>query len=190
MGKSNQAVVETISGKIEGRHQDRLYVFKGIPYAAPPVGERRWLPPQPVMPPLGVREAMNFGPIAPQAVVPNPVMQRAEQPQSEDCLYLNIWSPGTDNGLRPVLVWIHGGGFNMGSGSEENYAGNTLAARGDVVVVTINYRIGLLGCLISCLFWGVSDFRLFVWCGIGVYLPKSTLRKRKRWSSKSCVGFR
>jgi para-nitrobenzyl esterase len=146
---SKKAVIGTKSGKIEGSYQDGLYVFKGIPYAAPPVGERRWLPPQPVKPWKGVRQAQTFGTIAPQNVMEIRVMQasRVDEPQSEDCLYLNIWSPGLDDARRPVLVWVHGGAFTMGSGSQAMHAGDKLAAHGDVVVVTINYRLGLLGFL-------------------------------------------
>jgi para-nitrobenzyl esterase len=149
MSKSKKAVIETKSGKVEGSFQDGLYVFKGIPYAAPPVGKLRWLPPQPVKPWKGIRQANNFSTIAPQNVMENTFMQelRVEEPQSEDCLYLNIWSPGLDDARRPVLVWIHGGAFNMGSGSQPMSTGSKLAARGDVVVVTINYRLGLLGFL-------------------------------------------
>ena len=149
MSKNKEAIVETNSGKIEGIYQDGLYVFKGIPYSAPPVGERRWLPPQPAESWNGVRQAQTFGAIAPQNVMENIVIRelRVEEPQSEDCLYLNIWSPRLDDARRPVLVWIHGGAFNMGSGSGPMSNGSKLAAHGDVVVVTINYRLGLLGFL-------------------------------------------
>ncbi|MFB0559418.1 MAG: carboxylesterase/lipase family protein [Dehalococcoidales bacterium] len=149
MSKKQETVIETKSGKIEGSYEGGLYVFKGIPYAAPPVGERRWLPPQPVEPWRGVRQAKTFGTIAPQNVMEIKVMQasRVEEPQSEDCLYLNIWSPGLDDARRPVLVWIHGGAFVIGSGSQAMHAGDKLAAYGDVVVVTTNYRLGLLGFL-------------------------------------------
>jgi para-nitrobenzyl esterase len=147
MSKKGDVVVDTTSGKIEGLYQDNLYVFKGIPYAAPPVGERRWLTPQAVEPWKGILKAQTLAAIAPQIVIDSPVLKRVPQAQSEDCLYLNVWSPGLDNRRRPVLVWIHGGAFCMGSGSEENFTRNTLAARGDLVVVTINYRLGLLGFL-------------------------------------------
>lgn len=149
MSKSTEKIVETKAGKIEGTQREDLYVFKGIPYAAPPVGERRWLPPEPVEPWSGVRQAQSFGRIAPQNVTELSIFQesRVEEPQSEDCLYLNIWSPGLDDARRPVLFWIHGGGFTMGSGSGPVYKGSTLATRGNVVVVTINYRLGSLGFL-------------------------------------------
>ena len=149
MSKNKKAVVETKSGKIEGSYKQDLYIFKGIPYAAPPIRERRWLPPGPVKPWKGVRQASTFGAIAPQNVRGFSIIKdyRAEEPQNEDCLYLNVWSPGLDSTHRPVLVWIHGGAFNAGSGSQPMYTGSTLALRGDVVVVTTNYRLGVLGFL-------------------------------------------
>jgi para-nitrobenzyl esterase len=149
MSGKEKAVVEINAGKIKGSYQQRLYLFKGIPYAAPPVGERRWLPPEPVKPWGGVYHAQSFGKAAPQNNLGPPVAQdfKMNDPQSEDCLYLNIWSPGLDDSRRPVLVWIHGGAFIMGSGSQEIYDGSTLAQRGNVVIVTINYRLGTLGFL-------------------------------------------
>jgi para-nitrobenzyl esterase len=140
-------LVETKSGVVQGQFQDGLYVFKGIPYAAPPVSESRWLPPQPLKPWSGVRSAQNYGTIAPQNSGGRSTTSenRLEEPQSEDCLYLNIWTPGTDAAKRPVMVWIHGGAFNRGSGSSLQYTGNKLSKRGDTVIVTINYRLGCLG---------------------------------------------
>lgn len=145
-------IVETSAGKVEGLEQDRLKVFKGIPYAAPPIGDRRWLPPQPLEAWTGVRQAQSFGKVAPQ----NPSAPEVAAlfpgfdiagPQSEDCLYLNVWSPGLDDARRPVMVWIHGGGFTIGASSQEPYEGSTLAKRGDVVLVSINYRLGPFGFL-------------------------------------------
>ena len=142
------AIAETTAGKIEGTEEDGLCVFRGVPYAAPPIGDLRFRAPQPPQPWDGVRDTKAFSPIAPQ--VPNPVLEDLlpspdpPQPQSEDCLYLNVWTPGL-NGARPVMVWIHGGAFTIGSGSEEYYDGANLAARGDVVIVTINYRLGAFG---------------------------------------------
>jgi para-nitrobenzyl esterase len=150
MSDTNNAIVATKSGKIEGFYQQGLYVFKGIPYAAPPIGELRWLPPQPIKPWEGIRKADNFGKIAPQnrGMLDDIIPELATQePQSEDCLFLNIWSPGLDHERRPVMVWIHGGAFVMGSGSNSAYDGGTLSARGDTVIVTINYRLGPLGFL-------------------------------------------
>jgi para-nitrobenzyl esterase len=140
--------VRTRFGTLEGLVLDGLFVFRGIPYAAPPVGPLRWRPPSPPTAWSGVRTAFSFGPIAPQNRTFGgfPGFTSAE-PQDEDCLYLNIWTPGLDDARRPVLVWIHGGVFNAGAGSLPAYDGSRLAARGDVVVVTINYRLGMLGFL-------------------------------------------
>src|SRR4030043_1519504 len=150
MTKSDNAVIETKFGKIEGSYQQGLYVFKGIPHAHPPIKEFRWLPPQPVKPWEGVRQAKNFREIAPQnrGMLDDIIPELATQePQSEDCLFLNIWGHGLDNERRPVMVWIHGGAFSIGSGSNSAYNGSTLSARGNVVIVTINYRLGPLGFL-------------------------------------------
>ncbi len=142
------ANVETTSGKIEGVFRKGLYVFRGVPYAAPPVAKRRWLPPGPPEPWGGVRPAQEFAPNAPQAPVGIQLLEPQEkQPQSEDCLYLNIWTPGLDGAKRPVMVWFHGGGFTTGAGSWLAYNGRILSTRGDVVIVTINYRLGVLGFL-------------------------------------------
>ena len=142
-----RVLVELTSGKLEGSREESGYIFRGVPYAAPPVGERRWLPPQPVEPWPGIRPAWEYGTIAPQNVMPGGPKIRLEQEQAEDCLYLNIWTPGLDNARRPVMLWLHGGGFTGGSGSDALYEGGSLSARGDVVVVTINYRLGVLGFL-------------------------------------------
>ena len=143
------AIAETAAGSVGGFEEDGLCVFRGIPYAAPPVGELRFRAPQPHPGWEGVRDAGDFGAIAPQ--ISNDGLEELlgsfPQPQSEDCLFLNVWTPGVDGARRPTLVWIHGGGFTIGSGSEPYYAGATLADRGDVVVVTINYRLGALGFL-------------------------------------------
>ena len=144
------AIAQTTAGTIEGSEENGLCVFRGVPFAAPPVGELRFKAPQPVEPWDGVRDARSFGPISLQA--PNEMLEALlppsdpPQPQSEDCLYLNVWTPGLD-GARPVMVWIHGGAFTIGSGSEDYYDGANLASRGDVVIVTINYRLGALGFL-------------------------------------------
>ena len=144
------ATAQTTAGTIEGTEENGLCVFRGVPFAAPPVGDLRFKAPQPVEPWDGVREAKSFGPISLQA--PNEMLEALlppsdpPQPQSEDCLYLNVWTPGLD-GARPVMVWIHGGAFTIGSGSEDYYDGANLASRGDVVIVTINYRLGALGFL-------------------------------------------
>jgi para-nitrobenzyl esterase len=120
-----------------------------VPYAAPPTGARRWAPPAPPEPWTGVRPAQRFGPAAHQNPIPLDILPafNVGDELSEDCLYLNVWTPGLDSARRPVLVWIHGGGFVIGSGAQSLYDGATLAQRGDCVVVTINYRLGPLGFL-------------------------------------------
>jgi para-nitrobenzyl esterase len=120
--------------------------FKGIPYAAPPVGPLRWRPPEPVAPWSGVRRSDLFGPNAMQGIVFSDIDPRPAG-ISEDCLYLNIWTPTVATAERlPVMVWIHGGGFAVGSGAEPRYDGANLAARG-LVVVTLNHRLNALGFL-------------------------------------------
>ena len=139
-------VVDSPAGVAEGRSEGASNVFKGLPYAAPPVGAARWTPPQPLPRWSGVREAARFGPACYQ-LKSGPGNIYADDPpaMSEDCLSLNIWSP-TKAHDAPVLLWIHGGALSGGSGSESIYDGGKLAARG-VVVVSINYRLGVLGYL-------------------------------------------
>jgi para-nitrobenzyl esterase len=139
-------IVETARGRVSGVTQRGFHAFLGVRYAASTAGAMRWRPPAPPEPWAGVREADHFGPIAPQ----NPglvsrLFGSAGDESSEDCLSLNLWTPGP--GRRPVLVWLHGGGFTTGSGSLPLYDGAELARRGDVVVVTLNYRLGALGFL-------------------------------------------
>src|ERR1700691_2846464 len=143
------AIVSTRYGRLEGEEQDGLFVFKGVPFAAAPDGVRRWLPPEKPAPWSGVRDARRFGAAAAQNPVTNQALaaMKIEQAHSEDCLNLNLWTTGLDRARRPVMVWIHGGGFTIGAGSQEVYNGSFLARRGDVVVVTINYRLGPLGFL-------------------------------------------
>ncbi len=137
------------SGKLEGQARDGVHVFRGIPFATPPVGAKRWRAPEREARWSGVKFAHTVGNASPQ----NPLALDAlaafkiDEPQSEDCLYLNVWTPGIDGAQRPVMVWIHGGAFTIGSGAQSLYDGSGLAKRGDVVVVTINYRLGALGFL-------------------------------------------
>lgn len=148
MDESSTVVVETTSGKIEGVFRDGSYVFRGAPYAAPPIGERRWSPPEPPEPWRGVKAAKECAPTAPQPPMDIQFLEPPKkQAQSEDCLYLNVWTPGLDDPRRPVMVWIHGGYFTNGAGSWAFYNGRILSAHGGVVVVTINYRLGALGFL-------------------------------------------
>jgi para-nitrobenzyl esterase len=138
--------VEVMHGKLKGSEKDGIYVFKGIPYAFPPMGEFRWQPPQDPWPWTGILDASEFGKWAPQnKSAMDAIMGAEEGEQSEGCLTLNVWTPGMDNAKRPVMVWIHGGGFTIGSGAQGVYEGKTLARHGEVVVVTINYRLGIFG---------------------------------------------
>ena len=143
------ATATTRQGKLEGEERDGLAIFRGIPYAAPPVGARRWRAPGPPASWSGVRAVKEFGPCAPQNLIPLDLLEafKITEPQSEDCLFLNVWTPRADGARRPVLVWIHGGAFVLGSGAQSIYDGAPLAKRGDVVVVTVNYRLGPLGFL-------------------------------------------
>jgi para-nitrobenzyl esterase len=144
-----QPKVKTQNGELIGCFTGDIYVFKGIPYAEPPVGDLRWMPPQHPKSWTGKRPALSSGPIAPQneSHFKKNSQFVIKEPQSEDCLYLNLWSPALDDQKRPVLVWFHGGAFALGSGSQADFSGHLLAKRGNVIVVTINYRLGLLGFL-------------------------------------------
>ncbi len=127
---------------LTGTAQGGVRVYKGIPYAAPPVGEWRWRAPQPPRPWAGVRAADQFGPVCMQDV-PERVLKSIRM--SEDCLSLNIWTAaGEPSANLPVMMWIHGGGFHGGTGSNVVFNGAALARRG-VVVVTLNYRLGDFG---------------------------------------------
>lgn len=142
-------LVETSFGKLRGKEDDGIMVFRGIPFAAPPVGDLRWRPPQPAETWSGEKDASEFGASAPQGRFPGGVGDLIGIPSertSEDCLYLNVWTPGLE-GRRPVMVWIHGGGNTVGSGTQPRINGKRLAGRGDVVMVTTNYRLGALGFL-------------------------------------------
>lgn len=142
----NSPIVETGQGRVRGRVRQGTAIFRGIPYAAPPVGGLRFMPPQPPRGWTGILDAEGPGVMAPQATG-NPRAQGSEVlEQSEDCLHLNVWSPSLNaERPRPVLVWFHGSGFRHGSGAWARYDGEKMARRGNVVVVTINHRIGVLG---------------------------------------------
>ena len=137
-------VVRIAQGQLVGRRDDGVESFKAIPYAAPPVGRLRWRPPQPVAPWRQPRDAGSVGPICVQPIVPGDTGV-GPLPMSEDCLTLNVWAPEMTTATpAPVMVWIHGGAFSNGSGTAALYDGTALARR-DVVVVTLNYRLGRLG---------------------------------------------
>jgi para-nitrobenzyl esterase len=142
----DDVIVETTAGAVRGSAGEGVATFKGLRYAAPPLGERRFAAPLPVDPWDGVVDALAFGPSCPQPEA-RPDGWMGEDATDEDCLYLNVFTPAPDDGARPVMVWFHGGGYTLGSGSWPLYDGSNLARRGDVVVVTVNHRLGVFGYL-------------------------------------------
>ncbi|MBX9575287.1 MAG: carboxylesterase family protein [Caulobacteraceae bacterium] len=138
----DRPVVATADGPVRGVSEQGVSAFKGLPYAQPPVGDLRWRPPRPAAVWTGVREATEYGAICIQPPA-NGDPGVGPLPMREDCLTLNVWTPTGARNL-PVMVWIHGGGYNNGSGTAALYDGSALARRG-VVVVTVNYRLGRLG---------------------------------------------
>lgn len=134
-------IVETAQGKVAGRSHGRAMVFKGMRYGADTSGAHRFRPPQPVAPWTGVQDAVDYGHQSPQ--MRGPLADKG--PMSEDCLRVNVWTPGLETATRPVMVWFHGGGFEAGSASQKVYDGTRLCLRGDVVVVSINHRLNVFG---------------------------------------------
>src|SRR5688572_5299572 len=155
--------VKTSNGPVIGLVEDRVHAFRGLRYGAPPVGELRWAPPRKPEPWKEPAAALRYGASAIQlstggSAVRYPGMigpaldqlmgsQEDVRRQSEDCLFLNVWTPGLDSRGRPVMVWFHGGGFNYGSGSWATYDGGNLARNHDVVVVSVNHRLNAFGFL-------------------------------------------
>ena len=136
--------VETRLGPIRGRERNGVHQFLGIRYAEPPTGVRRFAPPVPVGGWDGVYDATHFGTSAPQVSrAASSPLPGSEIRWDEDCLFLNVYSPAPDHAGRPVLFWIHGGSYTFGSG--DAYNGGSFATRGDIVVVTVNYRLGVFG---------------------------------------------
>jgi para-nitrobenzyl esterase len=142
----------TAHGELRGALIDGVATFKGIPYGQSTAGANRFMPPRPVEPWTGVRDALEYGSSAPQRepgttprVGPLSVSTAGLPPEGEDCLVLNVWTPGGDDARRPVMVWCHGGGFVSGAGSSPVTDGASLARRGDVVVVSLNHRLNALG---------------------------------------------
>jgi para-nitrobenzyl esterase len=150
---NGRPVVVTAAGAVRGRDDGRVAAWRGIRYAEPPTGDRRWRAPVPAAPWSGVVDAIRFGPAAPQRPSPSVPLAPGEPGgavMDEDCLFLNVVRPSADppsGRLRPVMVWVHGGAYALGASSQLVYRGDTLAAGGDVVVVTLNYRLGALGFL-------------------------------------------
>jgi para-nitrobenzyl esterase len=145
---SDTARAHTTLGDLQGTEENGILRFRKIPYAAPPIGPRRFAPPAPPAAWTGLRDARDHGPIPPQP--PSRLrlaMGEFNRPQDEDCLTLTIATPGTDNAKRPVIVWLHGGAWLSGAGSLDWYDGATLAKFGDAVFVGVNYRLGPLGFL-------------------------------------------
>src|SRR3712207_4730244 len=140
---SEQPVVLVVGGEVRGRSADSIASFKGIPFAAPPVGELRWRAPQPVVPWNGVRDATSFGHDGMQVPFADDAAPLGTEP-SEDCLVLNVWRPAAPSGPLPVMVWIHGGGFVNGGSSPAVYDGSAFARQG-IVFVSFNYRLGRFG---------------------------------------------
>ncbi|NEX91805.1 carboxylesterase family protein [Caulobacter sp. 17J65-9] len=139
-------VVHAPAGAVKGQAADGVNVFRGLPYAEAPIGQRRWKPPVPAATWKGVRDAGKFGPVCYQPPSrPGSIYTEQTGPMSEDCLSLNVWAPADAKGA-PVMVWIHGGALVGGASSQSMYDGAALAKRG-VVVVSINYRLGVLGYL-------------------------------------------
>ncbi len=138
--------VHTPDGDVIGYRDGTHFVWKGIPYAAATDGEHRFRAPRPVEPWAGARNCRSFGDVAPQGK-DNPVPIAPAIPMSEDCLSVNVWAIEPDGRPRPVMVWIHGGAYSLGSSAQSVYDGRRLAELGDLVLVTVNYRVGAFGFL-------------------------------------------
>jgi para-nitrobenzyl esterase len=154
--RDGYAVVRTDAGEVAGYGHDGIFAFKGIPYGDSTAGDNRFMPPVKLTPWTGVRSSRQYGNVAPQA--PRAGWANDEEAflftwddgiQGEDCLRVNVWTPGINDGRqRPVMVWLHGGGFSAGSGQElRSYDGENLARRGDIVLVSLNHRLNALGYL-------------------------------------------
>ena len=152
---SSSPIVETESGRVRGYSRKGIHIFKGIPYAADTSGENRFLPAKKPAPWAGIRPSLYSGHVCPQPSFTTNAGDEAlwlfmwqEGVRKEDCLSLNVWTPGLDHAKRPVMVWLHGGAYSMGSSTESpSYDGENLARNGDVVMVSLNHRLGVFGFL-------------------------------------------
>lgn len=143
---SNDTVVETTYGPVRGADHGTVRVWRGVRYAAPPVGDLRWRAPQPPEKWTNIADATSNGPVCPQPIVPVVELDLGAR-QDEDCLFLNVFAPAQPGDRKPVMVWLHGGAYVLGSGTQPLYDGTALASHGDVIVVTINYRLNAFGFL-------------------------------------------
>ena len=173
-------IAETSCGRVQGREKDGVLLFAGLPYAAPPIGARRFRAAAPHEGWSDVRDARRFGPAAPQ-IATGGMTDPAPVRWDEDCLTLNVQTPALDDAGRPVLVWIHGGGYRSGQGAVPWYNGARFAANGDIVAVTINYRLGALG------FTDLSRFGAeFATSGLNGILDQITALE---WVRDNIAGF-
>ena len=179
---SDDTIVSTTFGRVQGDRAGRTARWRGIPYATPPVGDLRYRSPEPPQKWRDVRSALSFGNVSPQPttkMIPLP----AHIVQSEDCLSLNVWTPEaalTDGRPRPVMVWLHGGAYFIGFSAQPIYNGQALAEDGDVVVVTLNYRLGALGFL---------DFREYLGSAAETNLGLRDILLALQWVRDNIAAF-
>ena len=175
----SQPIVETSQGRVRGiTNQAGIHVFKGLRYGASTAGSRRFLPPLTPQNWSGVQDAFDYGDRCPQAGS----RMGETATMSDDCLRINIWSPGLDDTRRPVMLWFHGGGFESGSGQSPRYEGTNLARRGDVVVATINHRLNVYG---HCYLGGILGEE-FAQSGNAGYLD---LIASMKWVKENIAAF-